>query len=112
MKRLRAAGARLYIATNQEHLRAFHLWNTVGLRHMFDDMFYAARLGIGKGSPGFYRKVEAIIGPQDEPPLFFDDSAAVVRASNDHGWEAVLFADAADCANHPWVAARLAGKEA
>lgn len=112
VKRLRAAGARLFIATNQEHVRAFHLWNAVGLRHLFDDMFYAARLGVSKGSPEFYRRVDAAIGPQVQPPLFFDDSASVVRAACSHGWEAVLFSDVPDCGNHHWVAALLANKEA
>lgn len=104
---LRASGTRLFIATNQEHVRAFHLWSTVGLRHYFDEMFYAARLGVGKAEPGFYRQVEALIGPQAEPPLFFDDSAKIVAAARDYGWEAVLYSDVADCSRHPWVAARI-----
>jgi len=108
---LRASGdIRLFIATNQEHTRAFHLWSAVGLRHHFDDMFYAARLGVGKADGGFYRKVEALIGPQAEPPLFFDDSPRIVAAARDCGWESVLYQDVADCSGHPWVAGRLAGK--
>jgi putative hydrolase of the HAD superfamily len=106
---LRASGARLFVATDQEHMRAFHLWNAVGLRHYFDDMFYAARLGVGKSAPEFYRLVDAAIGPQAEPPLFFDDSSKVVRTARAHGWEAVLYRDVGDCAGHPWVSARLGG---
>src|ERR1700754_4136422 len=37
-------GLKLYIATNQEHLRANWLWHQVGLGDVFDDMFYSARL--------------------------------------------------------------------
>lgn len=108
--RLRAAGSvRLYLATNQEHLRALHLWSAVGLRHSFDDIFYAARLGVAKPDAGFFQSVDAAIGPQSTPPLFFDDSPAVVEAAAAHGWEAVLYADLADCADHPWIAQRLAG---
>lgn len=108
VRALRAAGARLFIATNQEHLRAFHLWNAVGLRHYFDDMFYSARLGVGKATSEFYRLVDAVIGPQSEPPLFFDDSNRVVRTAVAHGWEAVLYTELDDCAGHSWVAGRLA----
>lgn len=107
-KQLRRAGARLFIATNQEHVRAFHLWSEVGLRHYFDDMFYAARFGVGKTSPAFYERVAAMIGPQSEPPLFFDDSQRVVTAATSAGWEAILFIDLPDCAEHPWIASRLA----
>jgi putative hydrolase of the HAD superfamily len=107
--RLRATGPlRLYLATNQEHLRAFHLWNTVGLRHSFDDIFYAARLGVAKPEPAFFEAVDGAIGPQPVPPLFFDDSPRVVDAANRHGWEAVLFSEIGDCAEHPWICDRLA----
>ena len=56
IRRLRAAPGvgRLYIATNQEHLRAFHLWSTLGLQHIFDDMLYAARLGAMKPDRAFF----------------------------------------------------------
>ncbi len=106
--RLRASGpVRLYLATNQEHLRAFHLWNEVGLKHHFDDMFYAARMGVAKPDPEFFHRVEARIGSQTERPLFFDDSRSVVSAANDYGWEGVVFSEVGDCADHPWIAGRL-----
>ncbi|BCH25553.1 HAD family hydrolase [Mesorhizobium sp. L-8-3] len=108
LARLRASGpVRLYLATNQEHLRAFHLWDKVGLKHHFDDMFYAARMGVAKPDPEFFRRVEARIGPQQEPPLFFDDSRSVVAAANEFGWEGVVFSDVEDCAGHSWIAGRL-----
>jgi len=107
IKRLRAGGARLYMATNQEHLRASYLWNELKLSHLFDDMFYAARLGAMKPDREFFRRVEDYLGPQAEPPLLFDDSERVIEAGNKHGWESVLFNHITDCTGHPWVAARL-----
>ncbi|QMV01527.1 HAD-IA family hydrolase [Devosia sp. D6-9] len=107
IKRLRAGGARLYLATNQEHLRASYLWNELKLSHLFDDMFYAARLGAMKPDREFFRRVEDYLGPQQEPPLFFDDSERVVEAASAHGWESVLFNHVADCTSHPWVAEHL-----
>lgn len=108
VKALRTSGAaNLYLATNQEHLRAFHLWHDLRLSHLFDDMFYAARLGAVKPDAAFFEAVALRLGPQAEKPLLFDDSAAVVDAANAFGWEGVLFADVADCRNHPWVASHL-----
>ncbi len=106
--KLRQAGVGpIYLATNQEHLRAFHLWSTLGLRMSFDDIFYAARLGVVKPRRGFFEEIDRRIGRQKEKPLFFDDSAAAVDAANAHGWEAVLFDRTEDCAKHPWIAAQL-----
>jgi putative hydrolase of the HAD superfamily len=106
--RLRRAGVGpIYLATNQEHLRAFHLWSTLGLRLSFDDIFYAARLCAAKPHPAFFSAIERQIGRQTEPPLFFDDSETVVAAARAHGWDAVLYDTIKDCATHPWIAERI-----
>jgi putative hydrolase of the HAD superfamily len=106
--RLRRTGiGPIYLATNQEHLRAFHLWSMLGLRMSFDDIFYAARLGVLKPQPAFFEAIDRQIGPQAEPPLFFDDSETVVQAARAHGWDAVLFDTIEDCAAHPWIAAQF-----
>lgn len=104
VRRLRRTGrARLYVATNQEHLRAFHLWNRHGFENLFDDMFHAARFGALKPARAFFERAAEILGPQDEPPLFFDDSEAVVRAANAFGWEGILYRGVTDCTAHPWI---------
>lgn len=108
IRRLRARGdIKLYIATNQEHLRAQWLWQGLRLGEIFDDMFYAARFGIAKPEPGFFAEIERRIGPQAEPPLFFDDSPKVIDGARKAGWEAVLFNTIEDCIEHPWIAERL-----
>ena len=109
IRRLRAAPGvgRLYIATNQEHLRAFHLWSTLGLQHIFDDMLYAARLGAMKPDVAFFDAAARRMGPQDEPPLLFDDSEEVVGAARAFGWEAATYERLEDVTMHPWVAERL-----
>jgi putative hydrolase of the HAD superfamily len=109
VRRLRGTGrARLCVATNQEHLRAFHLWNNLGFRDLFDDMFHSARLGVLKPDRGFLARIAARIGAQSEPPLLFDDSPAVAAAATAFGWEGVLFEDLSDCGDHPWVKRQLA----
>jgi putative hydrolase of the HAD superfamily len=107
-RRLKTAGARVYIATNQEHLRARHLWHALRLGEVFEDMFYAARLGVMKPNPEFFAKVDRRLGPQAEPPLLFDDSPPVIAAARTAGWEAVEYNRLEDCTTHPWIAERLA----
>jgi len=106
-RRLAASGAKVCIATNQEHLRAQWLWQSLRLGETFDDMFYAARLGVAKPNPRFFAAVESRLGRQAEPPLFFDDSPEVVAAARKAGWEAVLYNHLEDCLDHPWVKACL-----
>ena len=101
------ADIRLYIATNQEHLRATWLWSHLGLSELFEDIFYSARVRIRKPERGFFDFVDARIAPQAEPPLFFDDTPKVVDGARAAGWEAVLFNTVDDFTNHPWVAQRL-----
>jgi putative hydrolase of the HAD superfamily len=108
LRQLRAAGnTALYLASDQDHLRAVHLWNEIGLRHYFDDMFFAAQLGADKRDAAFYAQVEAQIGPQDEPPLLFDDSRTALAVAAEAGWEGVLYRGLADVTDHPWIAGQL-----
>jgi putative hydrolase of the HAD superfamily len=99
---------KLYVATNQDHTRAQWLWHTLGLGELFEDIFYSARAGIRKPEKGFFNFIEHRIGPQPEPPLFFDDTPKVIDGARSHGWEAVLFNQLEDCTTHPWIAQRLA----
>lgn len=98
---------RLFIATNQEHLRANWLWGHLGLNELFEDIFYSARIGVRKPDPKYFDFIESKIGPQTEPPLFFDDTPAVIDGARAARWEAVLFNTIDDCVNHPWIAERL-----
>jgi putative hydrolase of the HAD superfamily len=98
---------KLYIATNQDHMRAQWLWHTMGLSELFEDIFYSARAGIRKPEKGFFDFIEQRIGPQAKPPLFFDDTPKVIEGARSHGWEAVLFDTVDDCTSHDWIAARL-----
>ncbi|WP_323013650.1 HAD-IA family hydrolase [Devosia sp.] len=101
------ADIRLFIATNQEHLRATWLWSHLGLSALFEDIFYSARVGVRKPEKGFFDFIEHRIGPQDEPPLFFDDTPKVIEGARAHGWEAVLFEKNDDFLRHDWVRERL-----
>lgn len=47
---IRRSGARLYVATGQEHHRARYLWNELGFSRWFDRLFYSAGIVIRKAT--------------------------------------------------------------
>jgi len=98
---------KLYIATNQEHMRALWLWQQLGMSKLFEDIFYSARIGALKPATAYFDFIMARIGPQAEPPLFFDDTPKVIAGARAYGWEAVQFDTITDFTTHPWIAERL-----
>ncbi len=86
---LRDCGHRVYLATNQEHLRANYLMQNMGLQDHVDGIFYSARLGFRKPSPEFYARVTDIVGLPPESILLVDDTEENILAARRHGWGAV-----------------------
>ena len=88
---LRATGVALHLATVQEHERARHLWDALGLSDCFDAMHYSAALGCGKPDPAFYAAIEARTGFAPADLTLIDDKAANVEAARAAGWGGVLW---------------------
>ena len=88
---LRPSGLELHLATVQEHHRARHLWETLGLRDRFDAMHYAADYGFKKPDAAFFRAVEQRTGLAPGEVLLIDDSPRNVEAALNCGWGAVLW---------------------
>jgi putative hydrolase of the HAD superfamily len=108
IRRLKARDdVRLFIATNQDHMRAQWLWQTMGLSEVFEDIFYSARIGMTKAHKDFFAFADARMGGTNGKPLFFDDTQKVIDMAHKAGWEAVLFDTNAQFFDHPWVKARL-----
>lgn len=92
----------LYLATGQEHYRAAYLWDELGFKKHFKDIFYSARLGHLKDGPDFFLAINRELGiTSTERPLFFDDREDVVGFARTAGWDACQFDTAADLFNHP-----------
>lgn len=106
-RRLKATGTPLYVATNQEHMRAQWLWQQLKFGEVFDDIFHSARVGHLKPHRPYFDWISNRLGPQPEPPLFFDDSEDVIKAARAHGWEAVQYDDIEDVTGHPWITERV-----
>jgi putative hydrolase of the HAD superfamily len=86
---VRAAGIRVYLATNQEHLRAAYLMEKMGLAEHVDGIFYSARLGTMKPDAEFFAKVQAEVGLRAQEILLIDDSRPNIDAALNAGWKAL-----------------------
>jgi len=93
----RAKGGKAYLGTVQEHHRARHLWDTLGLKRHFDAIHYSAALGAWKPEAAFYERLHAKL-PVAAPGevIFLDDVMKNVDAANAFGWRASHFRSAAD----------------
>lgn len=87
--KLRAAGARVYLATNQEHMRAHYLMTNLGLKDRVDGMCYSASFGYRKPSREFFAKATEAVAVAPEAIVLIDDTEANVLAARAFGWKAV-----------------------
>lgn len=85
---LRRAGVSVYLATNQDHLRAKYLMKDMNLSSHVDGIFYSAQLGVAKPDLGFYRGVTDALCADPAEILLIDDTKNNVRAAHEAGWDA------------------------
>ncbi|MFS8114482.1 HAD-IA family hydrolase [Rhizobium jaguaris] len=85
----RADGIRIFLATNQEHMRAKYLMEELGLATHVNGIFYSAALGHRKPAEAFYAlatdKAEA--SPGDI--VFIDDVEENIESARRFGWQAI-----------------------
>jgi putative hydrolase of the HAD superfamily len=85
---LRRRGVGVFLTTNQEHLRASYLMETLALRQHVDGMVYSAELGARKPAQAFFDLARRRIGLPGERLLLVDDTLANVEAARAAGWQA------------------------
>lgn len=85
----RAQGRKVFLATNQEHLRAKYLMEALGLAAHVDGMLYSAALGDRKPGAAFFRLAAEGASAKPAEIAFVDDMAANVEAARKAGWAAV-----------------------
>lgn len=85
---IRSTGVRIYLATNQEHMRAAYLMEVLGLAKHVDGIFYSAQLGLKKPDMEFFNRVRSVIGLRGEELLLIDDSQLNIEAAREAGWQA------------------------
>lgn len=87
--RLRDGGDRVYLATNQEHMRASYLMNDMGLGAKVDGIFYSAALGHRKPHPAFFARATEAVATGPETIILIDDTEENIIGARDFGWHAV-----------------------
>jgi putative hydrolase of the HAD superfamily len=88
----RVQGNRVFLATDQEHLRAKHLWEVIGLNRRFDGMHYSAALGAAKPDVVFFERVQARLPVNSvDEVVFLDDSMRNVEEAAEFGWRSRHF---------------------
>lgn len=91
----RESGISIFLATNQEHLRARYLMETLDLREEVDGIIYSAQIGLRKPQAGFFEHAVGVSGFRPEDLLLVDDTHANVLAAVEAGWRAVHWTEGA-----------------
>lgn len=93
-KQWQANGARLVLATNQEHRRAAHLRQQLGAHLDLADVLYSADLGVGKPDARFWGAADRRL--DGAHVVFIDDALGNVESARAHGWHAIHYPHDAD----------------
>lgn len=91
LRQLRAGGIKVYLATNQEHVRAAYLFDVLGLGPDVDGIYYSAALGHRKPDRAFFERAALLSGFSAEQLLLIDDTPMNVAAARASGWSASLW---------------------
>lgn len=86
---LRDRGTRVFLATNQEHMRAGYLMDRLALRHHVDGIVYSAQIAARKPQRAFFDAAVKRTGSAPEDTLLVDDTKANVDAALEAGWGAI-----------------------
>ena len=89
LTRLRAGGIQVYLATNQERMRAEYLMETIGLAKHVDGIHYSAQLGAKKPDREFFDKVVSQMQIAANELLLIDDSIGNITAAAEAGWNTI-----------------------
>lgn len=94
----RRAGRRVFLATNQEHLRAAYLMEELGLGLHVDGIVHSAALGHRKPSRAFYEGATERVKEIPSQIVLVDDTSDNVVAAREFGWRAVHWTEGMDLA--------------
>jgi len=92
---LREHGMRIFLATNQEHMRAAYLMDTLALRDHVDGMIYSAQIKARKPQRAFFDAAARHSGSRPEDLILVDDTETNIIAARDAGWQAMLWSKGA-----------------
>lgn len=97
LPRLQAAGHRLFYLSNMPLPYAEHLERENPFIAGFEDGIFSGRVGMMKPHEAIFELAEHRFALDPARTLFIDDHAGNVQAARQRGWQALRFADAAQC---------------
>lgn len=97
LHQLQAAGHRLFYLSNMPAPYADHLERCNRFVGDFLDGIFSARVGLMKPHDSIFALAEQRFALDPARTVFIDDHAGNVAAAQRRGWQAVQFADAAQC---------------
>lgn len=89
-KLLKNKGYFLYLATVQEKYRVRFLWEELGFKNVFQDIYASCFLGCQKPQIDYYYNVQKRIGALPEQILLIDDKIQNIYGALHVGWRAHL----------------------
>lgn len=92
---LRKHGTCIFLATNQEPMRAAYLMESLALRDHVDGIIYSAQVKARKPQRAFFDAAEKRSGARPEDIILVDDTEANITAANEAGWQAMLWSKGA-----------------
>jgi putative hydrolase of the HAD superfamily len=94
MGRLRAAGVRCVIGTNNERRRAAYIWENAGMSAHADAIYASGLMGKAKPDAAFFAHIADDLCATDPARLLLiDDMPSNVAGARAAGWQAVLYGD-------------------
>ena len=97
LRRLHAAGHRLFYLSNMPESYARHLQASHDFLALFSDGVFSARVKLIKPEPEIYAHALRVFGIEAEHTLFIDDVAHNAEAARAAGWQAVHFMNPQQC---------------
>ena len=111
LRRLKAAGHRLYYLSNMPRAYAAHLERQNAFIGDFLDGIFSARVGLMKPHRAIFELSDERFGLAGMPTVFIDDHAGNIAAAQAHGWQTVHFSGAAKAARElqqaGWLSTKL-----
>lgn len=88
---MRKQGIKCYLGSNQEKLRAEHLWEKCNLKKHFDGHFFSCHIGLSKPDPAFYLRIQDSLKAKADELILIDDVLGNVQEAQKVGWSGFLW---------------------
>jgi putative hydrolase of the HAD superfamily len=94
VKKLRNIGYKTFLATHQEKIRRAYIWNNLGFKDYFDDIFTPEYVnGFIKKEKEFFNILQNRIGFASEELVMIDDKVENIECAKSCGWYGYQYYD-------------------